>query len=284
MQVASFDLDGLSTYGCVDGDAICPVTDEFRNRYPDLRAAIAGDALSELDANTAGPVNIDQVRLAPPIPRPGKIACIGMNYRAHTAELKREQPEAPSLFTRFPDSVVGHGGEIIRPAASEQLDFEGELAVIIGRTARHVAAADALEYVTGYACFLDGSVRDYQYRTSQFTAGKNFYHSGAFGPWLVTADEVGDPQSLRVTTRVSGETMQDGNTSQMVFRIGELIEFISAIFPLDPGDVVVTGTPSGVGAAREPARWLVPGDVVEVEIDHIGVLRTAVVAESLRRG
>jgi 2-keto-4-pentenoate hydratase/2-oxohepta-3-ene-1,7-dioic acid hydratase in catechol pathway len=280
MKIASFNHDGRSTYGLADDDKVRPVSGDFRQRYPDLRAAIAGEALPELGASTSDPVAIDQVRFEPPIPNPGKIACIGMNYRAHTAELKREQPEAPSLFTRFPDSVVGHGGEIIRPTVSEQLDFEGELAVIIGRTARHVAAADALNYIAGYSCFLDGSVRDYQYRTSQFTAGKNFYRSGAFGPWLVTADQVGDPQSLRITTRVSGETMQDGNTSQMVFRIGELIEYMAAIFPLEPGDVIVTGTPSGVGAAREPARWLVAGDVVEVEIEHIGVLRTAVVAES----
>ena len=280
MKIASFNQDGRATYGLVDDDAVHPATDDFRKRYPDLRSAIAGQALTELGANTTDPVAIDRIRFTPPIPNPGKIACIGMNYRAHTAELKREQPEAPSLFTRFPDSVVGHGGEIIRPSVSEQLDFEGELAVIIGRTARHVAATDAMDYFAGYSCFLDGSVRDYQYRTSQFTAGKNFYRSGAFGPWLVTPDQIGDPQSLRVTTRVSGETMQDGNTSQMVFPIGELIEFITAIFPLEPGDVIVTGTPSGVGAARDPARWLVPGDVVEVEIDHIGVLRTAVVAES----
>ncbi|MBT8441562.1 MAG: fumarylacetoacetate hydrolase family protein [Gammaproteobacteria bacterium] len=279
MKIASFNHDGRSTYGLVDGDAVRPVTGDLRERYPDLRSAIAGEALPEIGANTSDPIAIDQVRCEPPIPNPGKIVCIGMNYRAHTAELKREQPDAPSLFTRFPDSVVGHGGEIIRPSVSEQLDFEGELAVIIGRTARHVTAADAPGYIAGYSCFLDGSVRNYQYLTSQFTAGKNFYHSGAFGPWFVTADEVGDPQSLRVTTRVSGETMQDGDTSQMVFRIGELIEFMTAIFPLEPGDVVVTGTPSGVGAAREPARWLVAGDVVEVEIKQIGVLRTAVVAE-----
>lgn len=280
MKIASFELDGRSTYGVVDDGAVRPAGDKFRQRYPDLRSVIAGQALSELEHSVQDPITTDQIRFEAPIPKPGKIACIGMNYRAHTAELKREQPEAPSLFTRFPDSVVGHGGEVVRPSASGQLDFEGELAVIVGRTARHVRAADALVYVAGYSCFLDGSVRDFQYRTSQFTAGKNFYHSGAFGPWLLTADEIGDPQSLRLTTRVSGETMQDGSTSQMVFSIGELIEYMSTIFPLEPGDVIVTGTPSGVGAAREPARWLVPGDVVEVEIERIGVLRTAVVAES----
>ncbi|MFW2405255.1 MAG: fumarylacetoacetate hydrolase family protein [Gammaproteobacteria bacterium] len=280
MKIASFELGGMPTYGVVDGDAVRPVADSLYGRYPDLRSLIAGQAFGELQGNLLDPIAIDQILLDPPIPNPGKIACVGMNYRAHTAELKREQPDAPSLFTRFPDSVVGHGGEIIRPSVSEQHDFEGELAVVIGRTAHRVRAADALDYVAGYACFLDGSVRDWQYQTSQFIAGKNFYHSGAFGPWLVTADEVGDPQALQLTTRVSGETMQDGNTAQMVFSIGELIEFMSTIFPLEPGDVVVTGTPSGVGAAREPARWLVPGDTVEVEIENVGVLRTAVVAES----
>ena len=214
------------------------------------------------------------------IPNPGKIVAIGMNYRAHTAELEREQPEAPSLFIRFPDSLVGHGQPIVRPAASEQFDFEGELAVIIGRTARHVAAADALDYVAGYSCFLDGSLRDYQYRTSQFTAGKNFHRSGSFGPWLATAEAISDPQALRIQTRLSGETMQDGNTDQMVFSIGEMIEFLTKIFPLEPGDVVATGTPSGVGAARKPPRWMVPGDVIEVEIEGIGTLRNDVVAEA----
>ena len=159
MKIASFELGGKATYGIVDGDGVRPAADGFRGRYPDLRSAIADRALGELEGSVLDTIAIDRIRFDVPIPNPGKIACVGMNYRAHTAELKREQPDAPSLFTRFPDSVVGHGGEIIRPSVSEQHDFEGELAVIIGRTAHRARADDALDYVAGYSCFLDGSVR-----------------------------------------------------------------------------------------------------------------------------
>lgn len=279
MNFASFTHEGQLVYGLVSGGAIRPVDGAFQERFPDLRSAIAADALAEAAATTSGELDPADVRFEPVIPNPGKIVAIGMNYRAHTAELNREQPEAPSLFIRFPDSVVGHEKSIVRPSASRQFDYEGELAVIIGRAARHVGAADALDHVAGYSCFLDGSLRDYQYRTSQFTAGKNFYRSGSFGPWLVTADAIEDPQALSLRTRVSGETLQDGTTRDMVFGIAALIEFLTKIFPLAPGDVIVTGTPSGIGAARKPPRWLVPGDVVEVDIEGIGTLRNEVVAE-----
>lgn len=280
MKFSSFIHQGQPTYGLANEAAVRPVASEFADRFPDLRSAIAADALGEAAENVSGELDPGEIQFAPVIPNPGKIIGIGMNYLAHTAELQRKPPKAPSLFVRFPDSIVAHGQSVVRPSVSEQFDYEGELAVIIGRTARHVAAADAFDHVAGYSCFLDGSVRDYQYRTSQFTAGKNFYRSGSFGPWLVTADAIGDPELLRLTTRVSGEVMQDDNTSELCFGIATLIEFLSAIFPLEPGDVIATGTPSGVGAAREPARWLVPGDTVEVEIESIGTLRNDVVAES----
>lgn len=279
MIFSSFIHDDRPRYGTVDRGVVRPVDDAFAARFPDLKSALSAGVLQQAAADTSAAVNIDDVRFQPVVPSPGKIVGIGMNYLAHTAELKREQPPAPSLFARFSDSIVGHGESLIRPSVSEQFDFEGELAIIIGRTARHVEAADAFEYIAGYSCFLDGSVRDYQYRTSQFTAGKNFYRSGAFGPWLVTADAIDRPEALRIQTRVSGEVMQDGNTGDMVFGIGALIEYLSAIFPLEPGDVIATGTPSGVGAGREPPRWLVPGDVVEVEIESIGILRNEVIAE-----
>lgn len=279
MIFASFEFEGSPAWGAYRGGRLCPVDPPFAKRFPDLKAAIAADALSEAGRSLVGGPAPADVRFLPVVPEPSKIVGIGMNYLAHTAELKREQPEAPSLFARFPDSLVGHAQPIVRPKVSRQFDFEGELAVIIGRTARHVAARDAFDYIAGYSCFLDGSLRDYQYRTSQFTAGKNFHRSGAFGPWMVTADELGDPQQLGLRTIVSGEVMQDGNTRDMVFGIGELIEFLSAIFPLEAGDVIATGTPSGVGAGRKPPRWLAPGDVVEVEIEGIGTLRNEVVAE-----
>lgn len=279
MIFSSFVHEDRVRYGTVNDGAVRPVDETFNSRFPDLKSALSAGVLREAAANVSAALDFDEVRFQPVVPRPGKIVGIGMNYLAHTAELKRKQPSAPSLFARFPDSIVGHDEAIIRPSVSEQFDFEGELAIVIGRSARHVEAADVLDYVAGYACFLDGSVRDYQYRTSQFTAGKNFYRSGAFGPWMVTADAIEDPEALRIQTRVSGELMQDGNTGDMVFGIGPLIEYLSAIFPLEPGDVIATGTPSGVGAGREPPRWLVPGDVVEVEIAGIGTLRNPVVAE-----
>jgi 2-keto-4-pentenoate hydratase/2-oxohepta-3-ene-1,7-dioic acid hydratase in catechol pathway len=251
-------------------------------RYPDLKSVIAAGALDELasacladDAAVA-----DEVSFDPVIPNPGKIIGVGMNYMAHIKEMGREPPKHPALFARFADSLVGHGNEIIRPTASTDYDFEGELAVIIGRTARHVEAGRALEFVAGYSCFLDGSVRDYQQHTSQFIAGKNFRHSGAFGPWLVSADEIPDPKQLNLETRVNGEVMQTGNVGDLCFGVEKLIEYLSTIFQLDPGDVIATGTPSGVGFAREPQRWLVPGDRVEVDIDGIGILENTVADES----
>ncbi|MFQ5634391.1 MAG: fumarylacetoacetate hydrolase family protein [Gammaproteobacteria bacterium] len=280
MRFASFVRDGLPGYGLVDDGMIRPVDNAFAARFPDLKSAVAAGALDEAAATASGDLDPAGVRFDPVIPNPGKIIGVGMNYLAHTAELRREPPKAPSLFARFADSIVGHEQPIVRPSVSQQFDYEGELAVIIGRAGRHIGAADAFGHVAGYACFLDGSVRDYQYRTSQFTAGKNFFRSGSFGPCLVTADAVDDPGSLRIETRVSGEVMQRGNTAQLCFGIADLIEFLSAIFPLEPGDVIATGTPSGVGAARDPVRWLRPGDVVEVEIEGVGTLSNEVVDET----
>jgi 2-keto-4-pentenoate hydratase/2-oxohepta-3-ene-1,7-dioic acid hydratase in catechol pathway len=204
-----------------------------------------------------------------------------MNYVEHIKELSRDRPAFPTLFTRFPDSLVGHEQPVIRPRVSTHYDFEGELAVVIGRQARHVAAARALDFIAGYTCFLDGSVRDYQFHTSQFIAGKNFRHSGALGPWLVTADEIPDPNVLTLKTRVNGQVMQTGHIDDLCFDIGALIEYLSTVCQLEPGDVIATGSPSGIGMARDPQVWLQPGDIVEVDIDKIGVLRNEVVDEGL---
>jgi 2-keto-4-pentenoate hydratase/2-oxohepta-3-ene-1,7-dioic acid hydratase in catechol pathway len=220
------------------------------------------------------------VTFDPVIPDAGKIFCIGMNYRAHIKEMGRQPPDYPTLFVRYADSLVGHGNDIIRPLASKKYDFEGELAVVIGRSARHVKADDALDFVAGYTCFLDGSVRDYQRHTSQFIAGKNFRHSGAVGPWLVTADAIPDPTVMNLETRVNGEVMQSGRISDLCFGIGKLIEYLTTICLLEPGDIIATGTPSGVGAARDPQRWLETGDRVEVAIDGIGTLANTVADET----
>lgn len=204
-----------------------------------------------------------------------KILCVGVNYRPHIEEMGRDLPEYPVVFTRFASSLVGHDEPLVRPRVSEQFDFEGELAVVIGKTARHVSREHAFEYVGGYCCFLDGSVRDWQRHTTQFTAGKNFERSGAIGP-VVAASAVGDPALLELTTRVNGAMMQRARVADLVFDIPHLIEYCSTFAALGPGDVIATGTPGGVGAARTPPVWLRDGDVVEVEIPGVGLLRNPV--------
>ena len=204
-----------------------------------------------------------------------KILCVGVNYRPHIEEMGREVPEHPVVSIRFPGSLVADGEPLIRPRVSEQFDFEGELAVVIGRRARHVSRADALAYIGGYCCFMDGSVRDWQRHTGQFTAGKNFERSGAIGP-LVPASDIPDPTTLELTTRGNGEVMQAGRVADLVFGIPELLEYCSTFTELQPGDVIATGTPGGVGAARKPPVWLRDGDLVEVEISSLGVLRNPV--------
>lgn len=208
-----------------------------------------------------------------------KILCVGVNYRPHIEEMGREVPDYPVVFTRFPGSLVGHGEALLRPRVSEQFDFEGELAVVIGREARHVRRADAMDYVGGYCCFMDGSVRDWQRHSGQFTAGKNFERSGAIGP-PAPAATVGDPRALQLTTRVNGEVMQTGAVADLVFDIPTLIEYCSTFTHLQPGDVIATGTPGGVGAARRPPVWLKDGDTVEVDIPGVGILSNPVEDES----
>jgi 2-keto-4-pentenoate hydratase/2-oxohepta-3-ene-1,7-dioic acid hydratase in catechol pathway len=225
--------------------------------------------------------SMESLTLLPPIHDPGKVLCLGLNYAEHAAESGHEPPAHPAIFMRSRTSLVGHGGPLIRPRLSEQLDYEGELAVVIGRSARHVSEEAALEHVAGYAPFIDGSVREVQYWTRQWTLGKNFDSTGAFGPALVTADEVpSGADGLRIRTRVDGETLQDGNTADMLFKVPRIVSLLSGVCTLEPGDVIITGTPSGVGKARTPPRWLRPGEVVEVEIEGLGVLRNPVVEEA----
>ena len=208
-----------------------------------------------------------------------RILCVGVNYRPHIEEMGREVPDYPVLFTRHPSSLVANGESVMRPRVSVQFDFEGELAVVIGKPARHVRRERALDYVGGYCCFMDGSVRDWQGHTSQFTAGKNFERSGAIGP-VTPAAEIPDPATLELTTRVNGELMQRGRLADLVFDIPYLIEYCSTFAALEAGDVIATGTPGGVGAARRPPVWLRDGDVVEVDVPGIGVLRNPVLDES----
>ncbi len=227
---------------------------------------------------------LSEARFLPLIPRPGALWCVGLNYEDHRLETGRAKADYATLFTRFPASLVGHGEALVRPAVSHQLDFEGELAVVIGRPGRHIPEAAALDHVAGYACFNDASVRDYQGHSTQFGPGKNFWRTGGFGPFLVSADEVPDPQDLPIETRLNGEVVQQSHTSQMTYPVRELIAYLSRIHPLHSGDVISTGTPSGVGVARDPQLFMKPGDVVEVEIGKVGVLRNTVVDEDEEDG
>jgi 2-keto-4-pentenoate hydratase/2-oxohepta-3-ene-1,7-dioic acid hydratase in catechol pathway len=282
VNLLSYRLDDQERYGAVVGDGIVDLKARFGKSWPTLAAALCGNglaALAEASRTTAPSVPLNVVELLPPIPNPQKIVCIGLNYRSHIQETGRDAPTHPMLFARYPDSLVGHGQPMLRPLVSRSYDFEGELAVVIGRTARHVPVATAMDFVGGYSCFNDGSVRDYQRHTSQFMAGKTFWRSGAFGPWIVTPDGIGDIRKLTLTTRLNGEVMQRAEISDLLFGVADLIAFITSITPLYPGDVIATGTTGGVGAARKPPVWMKPGDLVEVEISNIGKLANRIADE-----
>ncbi|MDH3977918.1 MAG: fumarylacetoacetate hydrolase family protein [Gammaproteobacteria bacterium] len=280
MRIASFKYQDKASYGIVDDGHVRPVTSDCLNKYPDLKGALAADACSHLTVGE--PLSLDRVEFLPVISSPGKIICVGMNYLEHIREMGREPPAYPTLFTRFADTLVGHQQALVRPRLSSNFDYEGELGVVIGHPARHAKAASALQYIAGYTCFMDGSIRDYQRQTSQFTAGKNFRHSGACGPWLVTSDEIPDPNQLTIETRLNGQTMQTGRIDDLCFGIGALIEYLSGICQLEPGDIIATGTPGGVGFARDPQVWLQPGDTLEIDISQIGVLKNKVTDEHAR--
>jgi acylpyruvate hydrolase len=224
------------------------------------------------------------IRLLPPITNAGKVLCLGLNYEDHAAESKQARPDFPVVFLRSNTSLVSHGQPIVRPLQSPALDFEGELVAVIGRTARRVTRDKALDHVAGYSIFNDASVRDYQLRTPQWTVGKNFDASGAFGPDFVTSDELpAGAAGLEIETRLNGQVMQSANTREMIFGVAETIELLSACMTLEPGDVLVMGTPAGVGAARKPPVWMKPGDVVAVTIERIGTLSNPIVAEEAAR-
>jgi 2-keto-4-pentenoate hydratase/2-oxohepta-3-ene-1,7-dioic acid hydratase in catechol pathway len=222
----------------------------------------------------------ERIRFLPPLSNPEKIICVGLNYADHTKESAYEQPKYPTLFSRFNSTLVGHNAPILRPRASEQLDYEGELAVVIGKAGRHIAADKALDHVAGYSIFNDASVRDYQFKSPQWTVGKNFDATGGFGPSVVTADELpAAARGLKLQTRLNGQVVQDATTSDMIFDVVSLITIISEAMTLQVGDVIVSGTPSGVGFARKPPLWMKDGDVCEVEIEGLGVLRNPIVNE-----
>jgi 2-keto-4-pentenoate hydratase/2-oxohepta-3-ene-1,7-dioic acid hydratase in catechol pathway len=284
VRVASFEYRGRRSYGVVvDETTVADAGAVLGGRDADLLGVLqAGELDAFANAARRAPlVALDDVTLLPPVSSP-RIFCIGINYRDHRAEMGHDDVPYPTIFVRFSTSVVGHGSPIVRPLASDRFDYEGELGVVIGRAGRRIARDAALAHVAGYACFDDGSVRDFQRHTSQFTAGKNFDRSGAFGPWMVTADEIADPSTLELTTRVNGEVRQHASTDMLINDVPALIEYLSSFTELLPGDVISTGTPGGVGVARTPPVFLQAGDTVEVDITGIGVLRNAVVQEEDR--
>ena len=282
MKLISFVRDGRASFGVLDGETVRDAGAMLGPSHPDLRSVVGDSAaLARLRATApqAPAVARRDVTVLPPIPNPSKILCIGLNYEEHRVETGRPKTASPAVFTRFPNTQIAHEDEIWVPAESREIDYEGELAVVIGRAGRRIARERALDHVAGYACYNDVSVRDWQRHTTQFTPGKNFPHTGSFGPWLVTADEIADPQELSLTTRLNGQVMQQASTAQMIFQIADIIAYCSIFTRLEPGDVIATGTPGGVGFKREPQVFLQPGDRVEVEISSVATLRNRVVAE-----
>ena len=272
MRFLGYDDGGVGTIGVVTDDQVrrlCTI-DEF---YADL-------AHWQQTSATAAPVSISSITLVPPVPTTAKVLCLGLNYAAHIAETKSERPDFPNIFARWYASLSNHGDEVPVPTGDDRFDWECEMAVIIGAPLTDAAEADAMDGVLGYTCFNDISARGYQRRTKQWAIGKNADGSAPIGPLVVTADEFGDPYGKSISTRVNGEVRQDGTTDMMLFKIAETIEYITGGTSLRPGDVIATGTPSGVGDKMEPPTYLTAGDVVEVEIEDIGVLQTRIVARS----
>jgi 2-keto-4-pentenoate hydratase/2-oxohepta-3-ene-1,7-dioic acid hydratase in catechol pathway len=276
MKLASYIAAGRERFGVVAGDGAMTIAS-----HPSLRMALAAGALHQIreEASKAQPdTSLSNIRFLPVIPDPAKILCAGINYRSHAAEVNRELPKQPSMFIRFADTLIGHGGQLIRPRLSDRFDFEGELAIVIGRRGRHIPVEHALDHVAGYTIFVDGSIRDYQ--KFSVTSGKNWPGTGALGPWMVTTDELPDPGKLTLTTRLNGEQVQHSTTDKLIYSCQQVISFCSDFTELHPGDVIATGTPEGVGHGRSPQLWMKPGDLLEVEISGIGTLRATVADEA----
>lgn len=290
MKLVTFVQDGQPRTGALHGGDDAQIVDlnAADSSIPaDMIQLLAGGEAVMAKARQAASnppqdalVARDSVALKAPVPRPGKIICVGLNYRDHAAESGQPVPDYPTVFTKYANTIIGTGDAIVLPHVSDQVDYEVELGVVIGRRAKHVRESEALDYVAGYLPFHDVSARDYQHRTSQWTLGKSFDTFGPMGPALVTSDEVGDPHKLDIQLSIGGEVLQTSNTSNLIFPVDVLIAYLSDVLTLEPGDVIATGTPSGVGAARTPQRFLQPGDVVRIEISGLGVLENPVTAES----
>lgn len=273
MKIVSFEHQGRARYGVIEGDQIVVTP---ADGPADLKAALAANGVAQLVSGATERVALSDVRLLPVLPNPGKILCVGHNYEDHRKETGRAKVDHPSIFTRWADTLVAAGQPIVRPRESNDLDYEGELAIVIGKGGRRISKETALDHVAGYAIGNDASVRDWQWHTHQFTPGKNFPNTCALGPWLMTADELGPLDQNRITTTVNGQVVQDAGFDQMIFSVADIIAYCSGFTTLSPGDVILTGTPGGVGAKRTPPLWLKPGDVVEVTVTGLGVLTNPV--------
>ncbi len=282
MKLVSFVRNRKPSWGIVADGGIIDCGAKLGRQYPDLRAVLENRGLAKVKSWAKGrkpDAALGKVKLLPPIANPDKVLCIGLNYKTHIAETGRTDSPYPTIFTRFANTLVAHGAPLVRPKVSEKFDYEGEVAVIIGRRGRHIPKEKALDYIAGYSCYNDGSVRDWQRHTSQFIPGKNFVATGGFGPWLVTADEIRDPTTMTLVTRLNGEELQRATTDLLIFDIPTLINYISTFTEFVPGDVIATGTPGGVGFVRNPPIFMKPGDTVEVDIDKIGTLVNGIAAE-----
>lgn len=287
MKLLSFLAQGRETWGAVVGDGVVDLG-KMMPQYATLADYIASGAYLQAADHVKGnaaDAKLSDITYLPVIPRPEKIICAVRNYMDHHQEvlaagMHRELSEQPPIFLRVWRSQCAHNQPIVKPDVSESLDWEGELAVIIGKSGRNIPVEKAFEHVAGYSCYNDGSIREWQFHAKQIASGKNFESTGGFGPWMVTADEIAPNRQLKLEVRLNGETVQSSHTGHMIFNIATLINYASTIFTLVPGDVIATGTPAGVGWSRKPPRYMKPGDVCEVEIEGIGILRNPITAQS----
>ena len=285
MRFLRFRQGGKQGLALIDGGGACGLTADHPDFPGEFETLVnqGSDALAAA-ANRlrhGAAFDLETVELLPPIGGSGKILCLGLNYPDHAKEANWDAPKAPTIFARYSSSIVGHLGKLVRPKVSQKFDYEGELVAVIGKTGRHIPKEDALSHILGYSIFNDGSIRDFQMETSQWTVGKNFDHSGSFGPWLVTADEVAPGASgLKLQTRLNGQVVQDASTAEMIFDVASTIAYLSQGITLVAGDVLVMGTAAGVGMARKPPLFMQPGDVCEVEIESLGVLSNTVIDEA----
>lgn len=280
MKYISFSNRNIESFGVLTDEGVIDLKKRFDNKYKDLKSFLESKRVEELQISTETvDYQVEDITFLPVIPNPTKIVCVGLNYHEHVKEVGREESGYPIIFLRVPDSQVGHHEDMLLPEESTDFDYEGEIAVIIGKKGRRIAEKDAYDYIAGYSCYNDGSIRDWQLRTDQWGPGKNFDKTGAFGPWMVTRNDIKDGEALTLETRVNGEVRQKTTTDLLIFPIPKLISFISTFTTLNPGDVIVTGTPGGVALKRNPQVFLKEGDIVEIEVSKIGTLINKVKTE-----